>query len=278
MGIIYTIKNDINTKEYIGKTETTLLNRWYHHKDAYLTQDWHLYRAMRKYGIEHFWIEEIEKCDNSIINEREQYWIKEKDTFNNGYNMTIGGEGRVSLNRQEVLDQWNKGYSVKEIALNLDCWSSSIIDILKELNIYDATEVNKRKNKYIAKINSPDSIVCYDISGDIINIYESLYEVEQLTGFNKKSIQNAIRNNVGLHGYLWGYLNGPKPTFRPVKECKKHQIEQIDLNTNEVIQVFNSASEAARMTGVDASTIIKVCKGKRNKAGGFKWQYKKEPI
>ena len=40
-----------------------------------------LYKAMAKYGIEHFHIELLEETDNP--EEREIYWIKEKDSFYN---------------------------------------------------------------------------------------------------------------------------------------------------------------------------------------------------
>ncbi len=52
-----------------------------------------IYRAMRKHGKENFQIEAIEECDNEVLNEREIYWISEKDSYHNGYNATLGGDG-----------------------------------------------------------------------------------------------------------------------------------------------------------------------------------------
>ena len=48
---------------------------------------------MRKYGIEHFTIEAIEECPINILSEREKYWISEFDSYHNGYNATLGGDG-----------------------------------------------------------------------------------------------------------------------------------------------------------------------------------------
>ena len=45
----------------------------------------------------------------------------------------------------------------------------------------------------------------------------------------------------------------------------------INLDTNEE---FISINEAARVYGTDVSSIIKVCKGSRKIAGGFRWTYK----
>ena len=39
----------------------------------------------------------IENCSNEIVNDREQYWIKFYNAYENGYNCTLGGEGSVLL-------------------------------------------------------------------------------------------------------------------------------------------------------------------------------------
>ncbi len=43
---------------------------------------------------------------------------------------------------------------------------------------------------------------------------------------------------------------------------------------NEYIKLWNSISQASRSLGIDKSTIIRVCKGRQQTAGGFKWEYK----
>lgn len=73
MGYIYKIVNDINNKIYIGKTEFNIEKRFKEHcqdsKKGYENRP--LYKAMNKYGIEHFSIEKIEECNN--LEEREKY-------------------------------------------------------------------------------------------------------------------------------------------------------------------------------------------------------------
>lgn len=76
MGYIYKITNDINQKSYIGKTEYSIEKRFKEHcSESEQERSWNrpLYRAMRKYGIEHFSISLIEETDNTA--EAEQYWI-----------------------------------------------------------------------------------------------------------------------------------------------------------------------------------------------------------
>ena len=44
-------------------------------------------------------------------------------------------------------------------------------------------------------------------------------------------------------------------------------------DNNEELQIYNSVALAAADNNCDASGISKVCNGKRNKCGGFKWKY-----
>lgn len=50
-------------------------------------------------------------------------------------------------------------------------------------------------------------------------------------------------------------------------------VEQLDLTTGEVIAEFVSGQEATNQLGIDSSSILKVCRGVRNKAGGYKWRF-----
>ena len=45
-----------------------------------------------------------------------------------------------------------------------------------------------------------------------------------------------------------------------------------------IIFEYDSASEAARQTGIDCSTILKCCREERNSAGGFKWSFKNKDM
>lgn len=61
--------------------------------------------------------------------------------------------------------------------------------------------------------------------------------------------------------------------------CLHHSsigVSQINKTSNNTIHTYGSIKEAQRETGVDKSTIIRVCKGRQNTAGGFKWKYTNE--
>lgn len=272
MGYIYKITNKVNNKIYVGKTATTIANRWLHHLDAYKNFDWHLYRAMRKYGIDQFLIEQIEECDNEIINEREIYWIEKLDTFHNGYNSTLGGEGRKQISREEVIKLWKEGYSTKELALHFNVWYSTIIDILKEQDCYNREEIQKRKHLEISKSQSEFVVLQYSANGEKIGSYESILDASNATGLKAAAIRSAIYQQVGAGGYLWIKEGDPEPAPRVIKTYSQRNIKQITLS-GEHINTFSTAAEASRATGANASSILKVCKGQRKTCGGYLWAY-----
>ena len=114
MAYIYKITNLINDKLYIGKTSRDIETRWKEHlRHSETLPDIPLYRAIKKYGKENFIIEEIEKCDDKIVNEREIFWINFYNTYKEGYNCTLGGEGSLlnydEKELQEIIRRYQNG-------------------------------------------------------------------------------------------------------------------------------------------------------------------------
>ena len=66
VGKIYCISNNINNKVYIGLTTCSLEYRWSRHltEAKNVNNKKHLYKAMRKYGLEKFSIEQIDSADD----------------------------------------------------------------------------------------------------------------------------------------------------------------------------------------------------------------------
>lgn len=56
----------------------------------------------------------------------------------------------------------------------------------------------------------------------------------------------------------------------------KKRVEQIDISTDKVIAVHNGIKEASKLLNINSGTIVKVCKGHRKTAGGYKWKYADE--
>jgi group I intron endonuclease len=63
------------------------------HKTLAKSGNTHFYNSIKKYGVESFILETLEECGEGVLSEREIYYINHFDTFKNGYNMTLGGDG-----------------------------------------------------------------------------------------------------------------------------------------------------------------------------------------
>ena len=121
-GFIYIIRNTINNKVYIGQTRTSVQQRWKEHLRHAPYGDQIINRAMKKYGVNNFYIETLEICDLDILDEREIYYIELFDATDKskGYNISIGGNTprfkRPVLNIAELIDLYiNKGFTLQRI-------------------------------------------------------------------------------------------------------------------------------------------------------------------
>ena len=214
-GYIYLIKNKINDKKYVGKTYLTIQKRWGEHCRDSKRFDRPLYRAIRKYGIENFSIKELEYCGN--LEEREKYWISFYNSYHNGYNATLGGDGKTyfEYSDKEVIDYYLKVLSIKDTAIYFNCDKDTIrrrlinnnIEILKSGDIYSEKRCWKTK-----KVNQ------YSLKGDFIQSFVSQNEAAKwliLNGYSKgqeKHIVSNISKNIRgvenrkqAYGFVWKY-------------------------------------------------------------------------
>ena len=92
-GVIYCYHCIPTGKKYIGQTIHEEHRKRQHEHDCKRGVDNKFYRAVRKYGWEMFIYGIIEEYDPDVLAEQEVYYIDCYNTYNNGYNSTIGGEG-----------------------------------------------------------------------------------------------------------------------------------------------------------------------------------------
>lgn len=103
--IIYKVTNKINGKCYIGQTVKSLDQRKAKHIQDALAQrdDVYFHKAIRKYTIDSFEWKIIHDNITTIeeLNKLEIYYIKLYNTYNNGYNLTLGGGGSIGFKHSE---------------------------------------------------------------------------------------------------------------------------------------------------------------------------------
>jgi|GEM_PF-3174999 len=111
---IYFIDSD---KSYIGLSKGFKSRRVQHLRVLKQGNHYniHLQRAFNKYGEDNFRIELIEECDKTELKQKEKEYIKIYDSFDNGYNLTTGGEDcNLSDDVKKRISEKHKGKIVKE--------------------------------------------------------------------------------------------------------------------------------------------------------------------
>ena len=69
------------------------------------------------------------------------------------------------------------------------------------------------------------------------------------------------------------WVRNGRPMKRPLNNGRSKQIEQIDIVSEEVIQIFPSMQEIKRQLGFSPSNICHCCKGKKRSVYGYLWKY-----
>lgn len=64
--------------------------------------------------------------------------------------------------------------------------------------------------------------------------------------------------------------------YKNANEKRKKKVAQIDINTNKVVNIFNSMLEAQKQTGINTAYISQTCKGKFYQCFGYHWCYVEE--
>ena len=264
MAFIYKITNLQNNKIYIGQTSTTLERRFRQHQIAAFTLNLKrpLYNAMRKYGIEVFTIEMVEEVAVECVNEREQYYIKQYESFaplGKGYNATRGGEGNIILDYDLIYQLWNDGKSIAEISAITKANRYGIRGVLKVLPTYNETESRIRGNKYQHSLRLKP-VYQYSPEGKFLAEFESAATAAALLNIPIKSIFAALTYEATLAGcYQWSYIKQetvPAITYKARKY--KQAVLEIDA-TGAILARYESASEAARVLNLDSNYVRTAC-------------------
>lgn len=284
---IYKITNLITGQSYIGKS-INIEKRWKRHLSTSTNSNdksynYPLYQAIREYGQNNFSWEVLEECSKTQLNEKERCWIAFYDTYENGYNQTLGGdclvdgvrfskltETQVREIKQKLLTQ---KYTLKKLSEEYNVHPDTIRDInngwtwVEEgmsypLYISVSHPLYQKKKNFCLDCGqeiSKGAERCYSCENKhrlgIVNIpTKELLEKELFlfkgnfvqVGKNYNVSDNTIRNWCKKYGLPF-HSKDYKPVIEKPKRTspEKCQVNQYDLNNN-FIQSFESYAEAAR--------------------------------
>lgn len=216
-GNLYKIINDINSKIYIGKTYKTLSERWSGHiNSAFKLNDsktdyeynYKIYKAIRKYGIEHFQIVLIDRFEEGILEQKEIEYIQKYDSYRNGYNSTLGGDGnkrelKLEGYSEHIIEMYNQGFSIEHIAISMDTSYNSVSNLLKKFNVEIRHETYREDTR----------IVMYDTYFNPIKIFTNKAEVGEWIindteyAYYERTLYTALSNSCKTgcvrYGHRW---------------------------------------------------------------------------
>ena len=141
-GFIYKITNNLNGKSYIGQTIQNVKERFYQHcavKCSQAVLNMAIHKAINKYGKSNFTVQVIEEVESVYLNDRERYWIKYYNSYNNGYNSTKGGQDGIKLFKnldvESIIREYKSGKSLRRIGNIFNVDKQTIKDLLVRNNI-----------------------------------------------------------------------------------------------------------------------------------------------
>lgn len=281
---IYKITNTINNKSYIGQS-CNIEERWKRHK--YAKDNFAIHLAIQKYGIVNFSFSILEECSKEQLNDKEIYWIEYYNSIEDGYNMIPGGSNGAGYAKGIKVQQYNlDGSFIKEYESALQAANETLInhsDICRCCR-KEISHAGKFQWKYsnsnkqicpinIDKLSIQKEINQYDLQGKLVNTYPSLAEAERMTGIRKSTICSVCKGKgKTAGGYRWSYTDKQLDMGKQKSGIKK-KVYQYDKNFT-LIKIFDSITEASKVTQITLSGISETCRGKRKTAGGYIWSFK----
>ena len=284
-----------------------------HNINKYRDND-HLLKAWKKYGSEKFIFDILELCDTSKLNELESYWIAYYDSFENGYNMTSGGQD--NFNVAEWTDEERKYFSDlrnPRTVLQIDFDGNiiqefwSIAQATKILNI-DGRGIysccNKRNSKsssgfiwcykedydngnfelsYYLNKKEKKPIEQYDMYGNFIKLWDHGCEVKE-AGFSPSTINDCCNHNcMSVNGFIWKFKDDNtriideeycREARRKMESVKVRKVYQLDKNNN-IINIYESIRNTSKY-GFIYSQVSLCCRHKKDTYKGYKWMFEEE--
>lgn len=246
-------------KMYVGITGQSVETRWgegrgYKHNE-YFT------RAIQKYGwnnIQHeILLEGLTKEEAGLA---EKIFIGYWDLTNpnNGYNLKSGGFDDISysISVTDKMSKSRKGRRHSE-------------ETKRKMSEAQRSEKNHMYGKY----------------GELNPMYGRKHseESKRRMSINSKGTTHTpefkkkrSERYSGEGNPMYGKKHTPESIAKnSMNQPNRRMVEQINKETGEVIQVFNSIAEASRATTAFAPNIGACCRGLKRSAGGYAWRFVK---
>ena len=268
---IYKITNNINGKIYIGQS-IDIKKRWETHKYYTYKKDTKLQKAFTKYGISNFTFEVLEECSKELLDEKEIFWIKYFNSFEDGYNMTLGGqEGRV-LDYDIILNEFFETQNLRQTALNLNISRTTV------RNILNIMEIPYNKNSSV-----PIKVIKIDpYTLEELETYPSIVDAANSVKVSEAALRKYFKNNLKHCGGFYWKKEGEEKEFKKInknitlKSNSPKVVYRYDKEYNFICK-YKSIGEANKDIGKSRSnqSILKACQNNSIYCDCY-WEIKEE--
>ena len=268
-------------KKYIGRTIQSLKDRAKENGKGY-KRCGVFYRAIQKYGFENFSVEILEEPIEELLDEKEKEWIDFlKTRVPDGYNVAEGGSAG---NTKKVYQYSCEGFFLKEFSSLTEAGHSigksiqGISDVLhgRKKASYGYIWSFEKRDRIPPEsytLNKEKPVYAYSLEGDFVKEFSSITEASKAVNGNRSDIKKAIKKQIRYSkGYQWSFEKIDKMPSLKTGRNGGIRVIQKDKDTNEIIAIFESQSEASRLTNSSKSGIEKCCRGKQKTCNGFKWE------
>lgn len=206
-GIIYSAYNKISKKYYIGQTRNKLEKRVQGHYSLSKQKKYshiHFMKALAFYDKNEWEWDIIEEINVNQLNEREVYWIKHYNSFEDGYNGNYGGNYSTRVAKEYSfyhpdygIVTGNRDYFKKNYQFHNN--TASLLGNNKKKQ-YKGWVLPKHKNNYDEYLSSNRVQLHSIYHPKMGTIKGTLKQLNKFTGIGKGSLRQLVSGNINISG------------------------------------------------------------------------------
>lgn len=283
---IYKATNKINGKSYIGQTVDYKSRVWQHMR-CYEKEDCKFHDAIKEFGSDNFDWEVLETCNGKEkANDLERKYIELFNSYRNGYNDNKGGvgghnaraivclklDGEFVKRYDSAADAEKDGFNNANVLL---CCKNKLYTCKNHLFMFEDDYKENGAKQYIKpESSSKRKVIQCDLDGNFISRYDSVQEASEKTGANRTTISGVLSQKYkSANGFIFVYEEDfpIKDLSIYQKKKKGRKVAQIDIESGEIVNIYDRIADAGRALGVNYKVIHKVVDMPDRTAFGYKW-------
>lgn len=210
---IYLYVNNINGKKYVGKAKD-LKQRHEKHLRGHLIVD----KQMRKYGVENFTLYVIvSNLEDEEIDYHEKYYIKKYNTYEDGYNYTLGGTGGNTQKKwtDDRKQEFKKKMSEVTKGDKNPMYGKKASEELRD----KISESHKGLTYPTHRV----TLAQYDLHGNLIKVWynESATNVSIALNIHRTGLVRAYNKGGTCGGFMWKRVEKGEEPLKSIEPYKR---------------------------------------------------------